>query len=108
VEVDEPDAADEGGNPDQVADVRVAVESMVGSAGRSKGKGDDPTHLPSVPHTFSHLHVTYHPVLLRVRLGTDAPGDARWFTFDEVETLPLPVAQQSIVRCVREVLDGAS
>jgi A/G-specific adenine glycosylase len=60
--------------------------------------------LPEVFHAFSHLHVTYRPVL--VRLGEEAPPPpgARWLTPAEIGALPLPVAQQSIVRSALEVL----
>jgi A/G-specific adenine glycosylase len=60
--------------------------------------------LPEVLHAFSHLHVTYRPVLVRLPEEAPPPPEARWLTPVEIGALPLPVAQQSIVRSALEVL----
>ena len=59
--------------------------------------------LPPVRHQFTHLHVTYEPVLV-LRDGAPDGPDVRWFTPEEIQGLPLPVAQQSIVRYALEAL----
>ena len=86
VEVDGPEGAE------------VAVAGLVGDG---PGGGEA---LPPVPHAFSHLHVTYHPVLVRVEPGTKPPGGARWLRPDDVADLPLPVAQRRIAQVARRAL----
>lgn len=60
--------------------------------------------LPVVRHTFTHLQVDYHPLLVRLFPGASPPHDAEWLTPDQIQALPLPVAQQSIVGSALEVL----
>ncbi|MEJ2538396.1 MAG: A/G-specific adenine glycosylase [Gemmatimonadota bacterium] len=69
--------------------------------------GDDTLVLPPVPHAFTHLRITYHPVLVRWAVDAPPPAGTSWFTPPEVEGLPLPVAQQSILRHARAALDPA-
>lgn len=61
--------------------------------------------LAPLSHTFSHLKVTYHPVLFRVEgveaLGGECspevgPGPV-WVFLDQVDDRPLPVAQQKLM-----------
>ena len=70
--------------------------------------------LPEVPHTFSHLKAVYHPLLVvgaRSRLAKairsdglvpaehegDHNSEHQWVLPDQVEHLPLPVAQRRIL-----------
>jgi A/G-specific adenine glycosylase len=69
------------------------------------GPEADGLNLPRVPHTFSHLRVTYHPVLVGFDRAAAPPGGASWFGPEELGALPLPVAQQSILAHARAALD---
>lgn len=54
--------------------------------------------LPAVDHAFSHLRVTYLPVLLSVD-DTSLPDDGQiWADAPELDALALPVAQRQIAR----------
>ena len=78
--------------------VEAAVAALVGA------DPADGEPLAPVPHAFSHLHVTYHPVLVRVGPGGAAPAGSRWLGPDELRDLPLPVAQQRIAEGARRAL----
>lgn len=55
--------------------------------------------LDPVAHVFSHFRAEYHA---RVReLPAAEPSEGRWVGEDEIESLPLPVAQQKIAAQVR-------
>ncbi len=85
----------------EVAEPGEVAAAVAGLVGDGSADGEP---LPPVPHAFSHLHVTYHPVLVRVEAGTAAPGDGRWLRPDEVADLPLPVAQRRIAEGARRAL----
>lgn len=56
--------------------------------------------LPAVLHQFSHLHVTYRPVVLDVTAGDSTRSGERWMALAERGDLALPVAQQKIAHLV--------
>lgn len=64
--------------------------------------------LDSVVHKFSHLTVTYRPVLvIGVNQGThcDNPDyEFRWVEGDLIKNLPLPVGQQKLFKLSRKAL----
>jgi A/G-specific adenine glycosylase len=74
-----------------------------GSPTNPAGDGDG-LALPRVPHTFSHLRVTYHPVLVGLSHADPPPEGASWYGPTQLEALPLPVAQQSILTHARAAL----
>jgi A/G-specific adenine glycosylase len=63
---------------------------------------EDPVPLQSVPHQFSHLKAVYWPWLVRMREGGGDQG--RWVGLEEIEELPLPVAQGKILRLALDTL----
>ena len=71
-----------------------------GAAPEEKGAEE----LPAVPHTFSHLRMTYRPVLSCRGPDADPPPGARWFGTSELAGLPLPVAQRAILDHARASL----
>lgn len=81
-----------------------ASESEGGTTPGRLGDGPTAFPLPTVPHTFSHLRMVYHPVLLRFGPGADPPPEAHWFGSRELRDLPLPVAQQTILAHARDAL----
>lgn len=60
----------------------------------------EPAALAPVPHAFSHLRVLYWPFLVRVP-GMPRVSAGRWVLGAELETLPLPVAQEKMARTAR-------
>lgn len=67
-------------------------------ASREPGSSPGPGRpLPAVRHAFTHLHVTYRPVLVRYPLDAEPPDGCVWVELNATGGLPLPVAQQSIV-----------
>ena len=60
--------------------------------------------LPDVRHTFSHIRMTYRPVLRRRGPGANPPAGTRWVGAGELEDLPLPVAQQAILAHAKATL----
>lgn len=60
--------------------------------------------LPAVLHQFSHLHVTYRPVVLDVTAGDSTRSGERWMALAERGDLALPVAQQKIAHLVEAAL----
>ena len=58
---------------------------------------EPPARLPSVPHRFTHIAARYHPVAVRVATGAGGGASRSWFTPDEADALPLPVAQRRIL-----------
>jgi A/G-specific adenine glycosylase len=71
---------------------------------------EDLRPLDPVPHTFTHLKATYVPFLVRLDERPPAPPGVaelfHWSTFQELEDLALPVAQQKIRDQARAVLEG--
>ena len=75
--------------------------------------------LPEVRHAFTHLKAVYHPMLVVEPAPAIAasPGpspaedlvpEARaWVRADQVEDLPIPVAQRKILELARGALAGA-
>ena len=62
--------------------------------------------LPEVRHAFTHFKAVYRPMLVfgarsgeakRIRSHGPAPEEHAWVMPDEVEHLPLPVAQRKIL-----------
>ena len=59
--------------------------------------------LPEVGHTFTHLKAVYRPMLVAGARSRGAEG-IRWVLPDQVEHLPLPVAQKKILGLARIAL----
>jgi A/G-specific adenine glycosylase len=78
--------------------------SQPGTTAGPQANGAEAFPLPAVPHTFSHLRMVYHPMLVRLDPAADPPPEARWFASRQIHDLPLPVAQQSILAHAREAL----
>jgi A/G-specific adenine glycosylase len=105
-EVTEASEATESTAPAQSTAARGGVAD-VGSRPPGSGVGERARRLPEVRHAFSHLHVTYRPVLVQRPGGAALPAGAEWFTPTQIRALPLPVAQQSIVKSALEALEAA-
>ena len=54
--------------------------------------------LSPVLHQFSHLHVTYRPVVFGVRCHAEPRADERWVALCDPGDLAFPVAQQKIAK----------
>ena len=87
----------------EVEEPEGVAEALVGVTGGAGAPGE---RLPSVPHAFSHLHVTYHPMLIRLAPGRPAPGGAEWRPLEGMADLPLPTAQQTIAGHLTSALAG--
>ena len=64
--------------------------------------------LPEVHHAFTHLRAVYRPMLVEgVGSGSAglAPGKHAWVPPEQVERLPLPVAQRKILALARAALE---
>ena len=66
--------------------------------------------LPEVRHAFTHFKAVYRPMLVfgarsgeakRIHSDGPAPGEDAWVMPDQVEHLPLPVAQRKILELAR-------
>lgn len=79
-------------------DVVVDEVSSRGALDALGAEGTRVVHLEPVPHAFSHLHVTYVAAVVVCCIeGSGAGGEAvEFLTRNEVDALPLPVAQQKI------------
>jgi len=112
--------------PSRLIDDIAESGDWMGEIARECGVGPAPeaTGLPEVSHLFTHLHVTYLPVLLRVgstddRGPTDdraiesrndaaggsragAPEVERWVPLHDLGGLAVPIAQQRIAQVTRE------
>ncbi|TVP58236.1 MAG: A/G-specific adenine glycosylase [Gemmatimonadales bacterium] len=89
------------------AQVRRALQGLLNEIGTgSDGVDDlgDPRALTSVDHTFSHRRVHYHPFEVAVRPGRilrppeGSEGYCRWVPLRDRTRVPLPVAQEAILR----------
>ena len=62
-------------------------------------------------HTYSHFRGVYLPFLAVVEGAAppsgeeDPPGGGRWVTVEEARELPLPVAQQVVLKLVTRALE---
>ena len=63
----------------------------------------DPAPLPTVTHVFSHLKARYHPLLVEAAEKAEVDG-VGWVSVQELEELPLPVAQRKIARAAVDAL----
>lgn len=54
------------------------------------------TFLDPVRHTFTHLKARYRPFLLRIPAIGGHFSNGRWLSMEEIENVPLPVAQGRI------------
>jgi A/G-specific adenine glycosylase len=66
--------------------------------------------LPEVRHAFTHLKAVYHPMwvgVLEPAVPDLVPGDQTWVLPDQVEGLPIPVAQRKILELARGALAEA-
>jgi A/G-specific adenine glycosylase len=91
--------------------VDAAVRLAVGSPGVGEGAEIVPLALLSpLEHVFTHRRVTYRPVLLRtnpaVPTAPAAMNDVQWVSFDELDGLPLPRAQERILNDARTRWDN--
>lgn len=69
----------------------------------------EPIELAPVIHAFSHLRARYRPYLVRPSppASLEAPdGTPRWWVLEELEGIPLPVAQQKILRSALDATRG--
>ncbi len=65
--------------------------------------------LPEVHHAFTHLKAVYRPMLVAgVRSGEPTPEEHKWVTPDQVEHLPLPVAQRRILELAKTTLAASA
>jgi len=60
--------------------------------------------LPEVRHAFTHFKAVYRPRMLVVAARSDEAKGIRWVMPDQVEHLPLPVAQREILGLARIAL----
>ncbi len=76
---------------------RAVTDRLAGDGGRvAFRKGERAVELTPVEHAFTHLRITYRAVLLEVE-ELAAPGDeVRLLPLDDLDAVPLPVAQQKI------------
>jgi len=65
---------------------------------------DRPIPLSVVAHAFTHLKVRYWPYLVEVEAPVKGPS--LWATLQEIEALPMPVAQGKILKGAVETLRG--
>ncbi|MDX1567990.1 MAG: hypothetical protein R3223_09325, partial [Longimicrobiales bacterium] len=101
-----------GGDADEMATERARLARKAVEVRGAVPTDDSPTSLGTIVHTFSHLKVTYDLYLfqgarLDRRLEAEADGDrreVRIVALDELDGLPLPVAQQKIGERVRTAL----
>jgi A/G-specific adenine glycosylase len=56
--------------------------------------------LPEVRHAFTHIRATYRPFVVDASGGSETE-DSGWRTSEELDALPLPVAQQRIIAAAR-------
>lgn len=61
-----------------------------------------PIPLPGVAHAFTHLKARYWPYLVEVEDQVRGPG--LWATLEEIDALPMPVAQGRILEAAVEAL----
>lgn len=81
--------------PPEEAIVTLARDAAVARSLADRAPGQ---MLPFVDHAFSHLRVTYMPVLLKVD-DTGVTGDGQiWVDERELDALALPVAQRQIAQ----------
>ncbi|MEQ9398718.1 MAG: A/G-specific adenine glycosylase [Longimicrobiales bacterium] len=102
---------------DDGADAVGAARDAAEAAGVALGaeSGGSPELLPAVRHRFSHLDVTYRPVLLRGAVrrspheaaegAAEGSADRLWASLAD-PGVALPVAQQRIARAARAALEG--
>jgi len=82
------------------AAAQAAGVELAGPAASAGNPGSErcaaPDLLPPVYHRFTHLAVTYHPVVLAGQAQEDE--NRRWISLDPPWPVALPVAQQKIAR----------
>ena len=70
--------------------------------------------LPQVRHAFTHFKAVYHPMLVEgsTSVGLESEGPARegrkWASPEQLEDLPLPVAQRRILDLARSAVAKAA
>jgi A/G-specific adenine glycosylase len=62
--------------------------------------------LEPVIHTFTHLKARYRPFLVRLPAVGDAPSAGHWLSVEEIDDVPLPVAQGRILGSALYFLNG--
>ena len=65
-----------------------------------------PISFGTVTHTFTHLKVRYRSFGVRVKAFGEPPSGGRWLTTEEIDGVPLPVAQGRIFTSVLEAMEG--
>jgi adenine-specific DNA glycosylase len=97
--------------PDRPVDPGAPTEALRREARRAaRSAGAEPTPLPGllitpVAHRFTHLAVTYRPVVLAGRAHEDE--NRRWVPLEGPWPVAVPVAQQKIARAAAAALRGA-
>lgn len=87
-------------------DDATAIRDRAWALAEERGLAPAPTRegeavvLSPVVHQFSHLHVTYHPVVFEVRGRHEPRADERWVALSDLGDLAFGVAQQKIARLV--------
>jgi adenine-specific DNA glycosylase len=95
----------EAGEEDRGATARALATEL--GAGRTGYNAEAPLAvLPEVRHAFTHLHITYRPVLLEASGGA-VPGH-EWAGAEELAALALPTAMRRIANEVWERLGETS
>lgn len=68
--------------------------------------------LPEVRHAFTHLKAVYRPMLVAGAEGVTAemptPEEHKWVLPDQLEDLPLPVAQRKILELARSAMTASA
>lgn len=93
---------------------RARLESRAVARLAEAGVTGQPTgRLDAVKHAFTHLRLTYHPVIVRCSSATPRqsrmdPGRFAWVRANELDAMALPVAQQKIGSALAKWLDSHS
>lgn len=93
-----------GRDPNLGARVQAAARLAAARAGAELPTKPSAERLSDVRHRFTHLDVTYMPVLFRGGHEVVSDVSRRWVALDELATLALPVAQQKIARDVAKTM----
>jgi A/G-specific adenine glycosylase len=85
---------------------KIDAVAMEGGASMdcSLGKGARCRRLDPVQHLFTHLKARYRPFLIRFPWEMGPPAEGRWVSLEELEELPVPVAQRRILEAARAAM----
>ncbi|MGW8265025.1 MAG: NUDIX domain-containing protein, partial [Longimicrobiales bacterium] len=81
---------------------RESVGGLARAAPNTRGDGVCSSEalipLETVTHTFTHLKARYRSFLLRIPATGNPSSQGRWLSLEEIEKVPLPVAQGRILQ----------